>query len=84
MSCGKVHNNSYFTAQDCIKVVPWFAAVFQITWNNRSVNPIAENFPFFLQLFEVIWGATANLGETLIQSCAENYEGSFCILPHEI
>ena len=33
--CGKVHKKpSYFSAQDCVKVSPRFAAVFQITWNN--------------------------------------------------
>ena len=37
------------------------------------------NFPFFLQMFEVIWETTANLGETLPQSCAEKYEGFFAL-----
>ena len=44
--------------------------------------PITENFPFFLQLVEVIWETTANRGEALTQSCAE--KGFFCTLPHEI
>ena len=35
---------------------------------------IAESFPFFLQLFEVIWETTANPGETFTQSRAEKYE----------
>ena len=33
-----------------------------------GVYPIADNFPFFLQLFEVIRKTAANLGETFIQS----------------
>ena len=45
-----------------------------------SVYPIAENFPFFLQLFEVIWETMANPGETLPQSCAEKYEFFFFAL----
>ena len=31
------------------------------------MNPIAENFPFFLQLFEVMLENTANPEETLFQ-----------------
>ena len=58
-----------------VKVSSGFVAVFKITSNNLSVNPIAENFPYFLQLFEVILETTANAGETLTQSCAEKYEG---------
>ena len=45
---------------------------------------IAENFPFFLQLFEVIWETTANPGETFTQSRAEKYEVFFCTLLHKI
>ena len=45
--------------------------------------PIAENFPYFLQLFEVIWETTANSGENLTQTCAEKYEGFFCTLTHK-
>ena len=44
-----------------------------------GVYPIAENFPFFLQLVEVIWKTAANPGETYTQSCAENYEGGFAL-----
>ena len=40
---------------------------------------IEENFPFFLQLVEVIWETTANREETLTQSCAEKYEGFFAL-----
>ena len=45
---------------------------------------IVENFPFFLQLSEVICETTANPKETMTQSCAEKYEGFFCTLPHEV
>ena len=48
-----------------------------------GVYSIAEYFPFFLQLFEVIWKTAANPGDTFTQSCAEKYE-FFCTLPHEI
>ena len=41
--------------------------------------PIAENFTFFLQLFEVIWETTANPGQTL-----RKIWGCFCTLPHKI
>ena len=47
-------NPSYVSAQDCVKVSPWSAAVFQITSNKWSVNRIAENFPFFLQIRESV------------------------------
>ena len=40
---------------------------------------IAENFPFFLQLVELIWKTAANPGETLTQSCVEKYEGFFAL-----
>ena len=43
------------------------------------MNQIAENFPFFIQLFEVIFETTANPGETLIQSCEEKYEVGFSL-----
>ena len=33
-SCGKVQKNSYFSAQDYVKVSPGFAAVFLNTSNN--------------------------------------------------
>ena len=36
-----------------------------------GVYPIAENFPFFLQLVEVIWKTAANPGENFTQSCVE-------------
>ena len=45
-----------------------------------GVYPIAEIFPFFLQLFEVI----ANPGGTFKQSCAGQYEVFFALSPHEI
>ena len=34
ISCGKVQKKSYFSAQNCVKVSPEFAAVFQITSTN--------------------------------------------------
>ena len=75
ISCGKCKKNpSYFSAHNCVKVSPGFAAVFQITSTNWSVYPIRKNFPFFLQLVEVIWETTANRRETLTPSCAEKYE----------
>ena len=42
-----------------------------------GVYHIAENFPFVLQLFEVIWKTAANPGETFTQSCADKYDGFF-------
>ena len=61
-------------SEDCVNIFPGFSAVIQITSNNRSVYPIAENFPFFLQLFEVIWEITANSGEILTHAvlCKKN------------
>ena len=40
---------------------------------------MAENFPFFLQLFEVIWETTANLGDTLISLLQKKYEVFFAL-----
>ena len=37
-----------------------------------GVHHIAENFPFFLQLVEVIWKTAANPGETLHGLMQEN------------
>ena len=65
---------SYFSAQDCVKVSPGFAAVEQLI-----VYPIVDIFLFFIQLFEVIWETTANPGETLTPSCAEKSEGGFAL-----
>ena len=68
-----------FLRKNCVKVSPEFAAGFQITSTNWSVYPIAENFPFFLQVVEVFWETTANRGETLTQSCAEKIWGFFAL-----
>ena len=40
-------------------------------------NQNAENFS--LKKLEVIWETTANLGETLTQSCAEKCDGVFAL-----
>ena len=44
-----------------------------------GVYHIAENFPCFLQLVEVIWKTAANPGETFTQSCANKYDGFFAL-----
>ena len=49
ISCGKVQTNSYFSAQNFVKVSPGFAAVSRLL-----LYPITEYFPIFLQLVEVI------------------------------
>ena len=54
------------------------------TFNYFGVYHNAENFPFFLQLVEVIWKTAANPGETFTPSCAEIYERFFFTLPHEL
>ena len=40
-----------------------------------GVYHIAENFPFLLQLVEVIWTTAGSPGKTFTQYCAEKYEG---------
>ena len=45
-SCDKVQRPLIFSAGDCVKVSPGFAAVFQITSNDWSVYPIVEIFRF--------------------------------------
>ena len=44
-----------------------------------GVYHMVENFPFFLQLVEVICKTAPNLGETFTQSCAEKCEGFFAL-----
>ena len=46
-----------------------------------GVYPIAENFSFFSSVVRGHLKTAANPGESLIQSCAEKFEGFFALYP---
>ena len=61
------------------KSFSWVHCSFAEYFDQLKCVPNCGEFLFFLQLVEVIWETTANLGENLTQSCAEKYEGGFAL-----